>query len=266
MSSTSRATRSNGQLVVKLDPTTGVRLEIDAHRADKGGPQAITLDMEFEEEGGEGPTPYEVLLQAAMDGDSTPFTRQDGVEETWRIMAPLLEHPPPVHPYEKGSWGPAEAERSARRRRALARTVGVVSSGLAEGPKRSRKRPRTDDQAPRPSPPPRVPPRAQPRRRPSRRSPTTRSCRIATPARCSPRMGQSTGSACRALMRRACSAPCLTARRALFRPRSIVRHHGPARPATTCPGTNVMVTTWKTPSGWTRGLRCADHGANRARG
>ena len=100
-----------GQLVVKLDPTTGVRLEIDAHRADKRGPQAITLDMEFAEEGGEGPTPYEVLLQAAMDGDSSPFTRQDSVEETWRIMAPLLDAPPPVHPYKPGSWGPAEADR-----------------------------------------------------------------------------------------------------------------------------------------------------------
>ena len=38
--------------------------------------------MEFAQEGGEGPTPYEVLLKAAMDGDSTPFTRQDSIEET----------------------------------------------------------------------------------------------------------------------------------------------------------------------------------------
>ncbi len=108
--SASRRPPTDGQLVVKLDPTTGVRLEIDAHRADKAGPQAITLDMEFAEEGGEGPTPYEVLLQAAMDGDSTPFTRQDGVEEAWRVMAPLIEAPPPVHPYAPGSWGPAEAD------------------------------------------------------------------------------------------------------------------------------------------------------------
>ncbi len=102
---------AEGQLVVKLDPTTGVRLEIDAHRADKGGPQVITLDMEFAAEGGEDPTPYEVLLKAAMDGDSTPFTRQDSVEEAWRIMAPLLDAPPPVHPYAPGSWGPEEADR-----------------------------------------------------------------------------------------------------------------------------------------------------------
>jgi glucose-6-phosphate 1-dehydrogenase len=102
---------AEGQLVVKLDPTTGVRLAIDAHRADKGGPQMITLDMEFAEEGGEGPTPYEVLLHAAMDGDSSPFTRQDSVEETWRILAPLVQAPSPVHPYAPGSWGPKEADQ-----------------------------------------------------------------------------------------------------------------------------------------------------------
>ena len=66
--------------------------------------------MEFSEEGGEGPTPYEVLLHAALPGTRTRFTRQDGVEETWRIMQPLLDAPPPVHPYAPGSWGPKEAD------------------------------------------------------------------------------------------------------------------------------------------------------------
>ena len=98
------------QLIVRLDPTTGIRLVVDAHRADVAGASAITLDMEFGAEGGEGPTPYEVLLHAAMVGDSTRFTRQDGVEEQWRIMQPLLDSPPPVHPYKPGSWGPAEAD------------------------------------------------------------------------------------------------------------------------------------------------------------
>jgi glucose-6-phosphate 1-dehydrogenase len=99
------------QFVVKLDPATGTRLIIDAHRADAGGPQEITLDMEFAQEGGEAPTPYEVLLHDAMQGNSIRFTRQDNVEETWRIMQPLLDSPPPVHPYAQGSWGPQEAEK-----------------------------------------------------------------------------------------------------------------------------------------------------------
>jgi glucose-6-phosphate 1-dehydrogenase len=98
------------QLVVKLDPSTGVRILLDAYRADidKAGP--VSFDVEFATMGGEGATPYEVLLHAAMTGDSTRFTRQDGVEETWRIMQPLLDSPPPVHPYVPGSAGPKQAD------------------------------------------------------------------------------------------------------------------------------------------------------------
>ncbi len=99
------------QLVVKLDPSTGTQVILDAHRADAGGPRAITLDMEFSQEGGEAPTAYEVLLADAMNGDSTRFTRQDSVEEAWRIFQSLLDSPPPVHPYAQGSWGPDEADR-----------------------------------------------------------------------------------------------------------------------------------------------------------
>lgn len=98
------------QVVVKLDPSTGVRVILDARRADISAVGRIDLDMEFAEQGGEGATPYEVLLRAALVGDSTRFTRQDGVDETWRIMQPLLDEPPPVHVYQPGSWGPAEAD------------------------------------------------------------------------------------------------------------------------------------------------------------
>ena len=69
------------------------------------------MDMEFAQEGGEGPTPYEVLLHAAMIGNSARFTRQDNIEETWRICGPLLEKPPRVNPYKRGSWGPKAADR-----------------------------------------------------------------------------------------------------------------------------------------------------------
>ncbi|MGI8630790.1 MAG: glucose-6-phosphate dehydrogenase [Solirubrobacteraceae bacterium] len=98
------------QIVFKIDPGTGIRMVLDAHRADKPGPREIELDMEFATEGGEAATPYEVLLHAAIIGDSTHFTRQDSVEATWRIVSPLLESPPTAYPYAKGSWGPAEAK------------------------------------------------------------------------------------------------------------------------------------------------------------
>jgi glucose-6-phosphate 1-dehydrogenase len=95
------------QLVVKLDPSNGIRLIVEAQTGE--GPGPIELDIDFTQEGVEGPTPYEVLLHAAMVGDSTRFTRQDGVEETWRVMQPLLDNPPPVHRYAQGSWGPEAA-------------------------------------------------------------------------------------------------------------------------------------------------------------
>ena len=66
--------------------------------------------MEFAQEGGEGPTPYEVLLHAALIGDRSHFTRQDIVEETWRIVEPLLDTPGKALPYKPGSWGPAQAD------------------------------------------------------------------------------------------------------------------------------------------------------------
>jgi glucose-6-phosphate 1-dehydrogenase len=99
------------QIVVRIDPVTGVRIVLDAQRADHDGPSSIELDMDFAHEGGEGATPYEVLLHAALIGDSTHFTRQDEVEECWRVLQPLLEHPPPVHEYPVGSWGPKEADK-----------------------------------------------------------------------------------------------------------------------------------------------------------
>jgi len=99
------------QLIVKLDPTTGVRLLMQAQRSGSRRAEEINLSMEFADQGGEGATPYEVLLEAAMRGDSLRFARQDAVEESWRVMQPLLDNPPPVQPYEPGSWGPEAADR-----------------------------------------------------------------------------------------------------------------------------------------------------------
>jgi glucose-6-phosphate 1-dehydrogenase len=98
------------QFIVKLDPSTGVRVLAEAQRSVDADPEPITLDMEFADQGGEGPTPYEVLLHAALLGNATRFTRQDGVEQCWRVMQPLLDNPPPIQEYAKGSWGPEAAD------------------------------------------------------------------------------------------------------------------------------------------------------------
>lgn len=94
------------QIAIRLDPSTGIQLRLEARHAEARTIQPITLAMEFAQDGGEGATPYEVLLKAAMDGQTVRFTRQDAVEEQWRVMQPLLDAPPPVHRYAPDTWGP----------------------------------------------------------------------------------------------------------------------------------------------------------------
>jgi glucose-6-phosphate 1-dehydrogenase len=54
---------------------------------------------------------YERLIGDAIKGDPTLFARQDGVEEAWRIVSPILTTTAPVCVYETSTWGPAEADR-----------------------------------------------------------------------------------------------------------------------------------------------------------
>jgi len=68
----------------------------------------------FEKVPGQDPEPYERLLGDALAGNAQLFTREDAVEETWRIVQPLLDEPGPVHPYAPGTWGPEKAEGLTR--------------------------------------------------------------------------------------------------------------------------------------------------------
>ncbi len=82
-----------------------------------GAPTTRTVDLSlvFSEELGEAPEPYERLLSDALRGDPSHFAREDGVEETWRIVQPLLDSPPPVELYTPGSWGPSCADKLLHR-------------------------------------------------------------------------------------------------------------------------------------------------------
>ena len=53
---------------------------------------------------------YERLLGDAMNGDSTLFARQDGVEAAWAVVQPVLGAHTPLHPYDPGTWGPAQSD------------------------------------------------------------------------------------------------------------------------------------------------------------
>lgn len=96
--------------VLRIDPDPGTTIQLQSMKAGQPGIETVNLDLEFAAEGKTTPTAYEELLSAALRGDRTHFTRQDSVEETWRIVQPALDDPPPVIRYERGSWGPAEAD------------------------------------------------------------------------------------------------------------------------------------------------------------
>lgn len=53
---------------------------------------------------------YERLMSDAMEGDTSLFAREDGVEEAWRIVDPIVKMPTPVFEYAPGTWGPNEAQ------------------------------------------------------------------------------------------------------------------------------------------------------------
>jgi glucose-6-phosphate 1-dehydrogenase len=73
--------------------------------------EAEDVELTVSQHPSEDIEPYERLLGAATDGDSTLFAREDSVEDAWRIVDPVLNSPTKVLEYDPGTWGPAEADR-----------------------------------------------------------------------------------------------------------------------------------------------------------
>ncbi|HEX6153560.1 MAG TPA: glucose-6-phosphate dehydrogenase [Solirubrobacterales bacterium] len=102
------------QMTIRIEPKAGARIRLYAKQAGEEAFQAADLEVLFEKVPGEDPEPYERLLGDAIVGEHGLFTRQSSIEETWRVVQPLLDAPGPVHPYERGTWGPKEAEKLTR--------------------------------------------------------------------------------------------------------------------------------------------------------
>ena len=82
-------------------------------RAKKPGVELVGQDVELyvANSGEDEMGAYERLIGDAIAGDTTLFTREDAVIESWRIIDPLTRMTTPLHPYAQGSWGPEEADR-----------------------------------------------------------------------------------------------------------------------------------------------------------
>jgi glucose-6-phosphate 1-dehydrogenase len=99
-------------LTIRVQPDEGISLAFEAKMPGPGYEvKTVRMDFDYERSFMHAPAEaYERLLHDAMNGDHTLFTREDDVERSWEIVAPVLEHPGRVHPYRAGSWGPPEAD------------------------------------------------------------------------------------------------------------------------------------------------------------
>ena len=72
--------------------------------------------------------PYDRLIGAALSGERWLFARQDTVEAAWDVVQPVLGDVVPVHPYARGTWGPARGRLATATRRRLAQPGGLTMS------------------------------------------------------------------------------------------------------------------------------------------
>ncbi len=96
----------------RMKPDNSIVLTMNAKRpGDEMVSAPVDLGVDYGEVlGGSGPDPYERLLGDALEGDNRLFARQDGVEESWRVVDPILDLAQPVRSYATGTWGPSAAD------------------------------------------------------------------------------------------------------------------------------------------------------------
>jgi glucose-6-phosphate 1-dehydrogenase len=103
-------------LVVRIQPEEGISLKFGA-KVPVQGIRIRSVAMDFVYGASflvDAPDAYETLILDALRGDATLFTRQDEVEEQWRLVDPVLaawrEAADPTPAYAAGTWGPTEAD------------------------------------------------------------------------------------------------------------------------------------------------------------
>ncbi|HET8975477.1 MAG TPA: glucose-6-phosphate dehydrogenase [Solirubrobacterales bacterium] len=97
------------EIIFRIDPQAGACMLMEAKQPGEEALRRVHLDLLFAQQVGEQPTPYERLLSDAVAGKPELFSRMDIVEETWRIVQPLIDNPCAIETYPKGSWGPESA-------------------------------------------------------------------------------------------------------------------------------------------------------------
>jgi glucose-6-phosphate 1-dehydrogenase len=102
-------TRLRNTLRFRIWPNTEIGLAL-AGKKPGAGREPQLQDLVFAEDSGADMRPYDRLIGAALDGNRVLFARQDTVEAAWRVVDPVLGDVVPVHSYQRGTWGPKEAD------------------------------------------------------------------------------------------------------------------------------------------------------------
>ncbi len=100
-------------LTVRVQPNEGITIAFNAKRPGRGMHlDRVAMEFDYAEDFAHAriADAYELLILEAMRGDESLFIRQDAVERAWEILQPILDDPAPITFYERGSWGPPEAD------------------------------------------------------------------------------------------------------------------------------------------------------------
>jgi glucose-6-phosphate 1-dehydrogenase len=103
-------------IVIRIQPDEGIEVSFGAKVP--GSPfrvKTVDLDFSYHEAFDEQPPEaYERVIFDALAGDATLFIRSDEVQQSWRVVMPLVEafqhNALPLYFYDAGSWGPPEAD------------------------------------------------------------------------------------------------------------------------------------------------------------
>ncbi len=117
------ATIPTNYLALCIQPDEGMHLRFEVKVPDTVVDlRSVDMEFHYAEDFGETPLPeaYERLLLDALQGDASLFTRADGIEHSWAFIDSILAgwkgpQAPPLDFYERGSWGPREADLMMRR-------------------------------------------------------------------------------------------------------------------------------------------------------
>jgi glucose-6-phosphate 1-dehydrogenase len=108
--------RSENQLIIRIQPDEGILLKFGMKEPGAGfNVKNVSMDFHYSELADTRlPSAYERLLNDAMMGDSTLYSRDDTVETAWKFLEPIQKAwirntAIKVFGYPCGTWGPETA-------------------------------------------------------------------------------------------------------------------------------------------------------------